>query len=83
MKVKGCGRAGELEAVESALLLALLVGVVECRHAGFEVGALGFDAQTGVALLFDGLQRVTRCAALFAHNVEFFLKVRALLPVLL
>lgn len=45
MKVKD-GEEGVrrgLEAVQGALLL-FLVGVVECRHAGLEVGAFSFDA---------------------------------------
>lgn len=71
-----------LEAVESALLFALFVGVVEGGHAGFEVGTLGFDTETGVALLFDCLERVACGAALFAHHVELVLEIVALLPVL-
>lgn len=44
--------------------------------------ALGFDAETGVALFFDGLEGVACGAALFAHHVELLLEVAALLAVL-
>jgi hypothetical protein len=71
-----------LEAVECPLLLALFVGVVKCRHAGFEMSALSFDAETSIALLFNCLEGVTGGAALFAHHVELILKAVALLPVL-
>jgi len=71
-----------LEAVETALLLALLVGVVESLHAGFEVCAFRFDTQTGVAFFFDGLERVARCAALLAHHGELLFKAGTLLLVL-
>jgi hypothetical protein len=47
------------------------------------VGALGFDTEAGVALLFDGLEGVACGAALFAHHVELVLEVAALLPVLI
>lgn len=46
------------------------------------MGALGFDAEPGVALFFDCLEGVTGGAALFAHHVELVLEVAALLPVL-
>jgi hypothetical protein len=73
---------GCLEAIEGTLFLALFVGVVECGHAGFKMGTLGFDAETGIALLFDCLKRMARGAALFAHYIELVLKIVALLPVL-
>ena len=71
-----CGwvdRRRSLEAVQSALLLALLLCVVEGGHASFKVGALGFNAKAGVALLFHGLKRVAGCAAFLAHHVQLFL----------
>jgi hypothetical protein len=80
-RVWGCV-AKRLEAVQCALLLALAVGVVEGCHARLEMGAFGFDAETGVAFLFDSLEGVTRGAALFAHDIELFLKVADLLPTL-
>lgn len=56
LKGKGWGRReGDLEAVEPALLL-FLVAVVESSHASLEMSALGFNAQTSIALLFDGLE---------------------------
>lgn len=67
-----------LEAVEAALLL-FLVAVIELGHAGFEVCTLGLDAETGVALFLDCLQRVTRHAALLLEGIELLFETRALL----
>ena len=71
---------GNLEAVQGALLLLVLGTVVQGSHAGLEVGALGFDSQSGVTLLFDGLEGMTRHGALLPHDVQLFLELRTLLP---
>ena len=72
-----------LEAVQSSLLLALLLRVVEGGHAGLEMGALSFHAETRISLFLDGLERMAGLTALFAHHVQFLLQASALLPELI
>ena len=66
-----------LEAIEGALLLALLVGIVQRGHASLKVSTLSFDTQTGVAFLLDGLEGMASGAALLAHDVELVFEICA------